>query len=225
MTGPDRRRLFDTWAKSYDAANDTRGTRFPFLGYDDVLEDVVRRAARSPIASLADVGIGTGNLAKRAVALMPGLRVYGLDNSDEMLSRARESVPGAVLLRCDLARDPLPRLEAAVDVSVSTYTLHEFSDSRKLELVQAATAREFCSSGTFIVGDISFEDRAHLEAGRRVFAGTWDGSEHYFCADEFVRTLNDAGLRAYYEQLSPCAGVFVIRREREDRDAHVADRR
>lgn len=45
--GQERREFFDRWAERYDEAV-RKSTGFPFDGYDDVLEAVVRKADVQP---------------------------------------------------------------------------------------------------------------------------------------------------------------------------------
>jgi ubiquinone/menaquinone biosynthesis C-methylase UbiE len=64
MSQTDRTPLFDGWAENYDAT--IAPTRFPFGGYDQVLDKVVRLAEVAPRMQVLDLGIGTGNLAVRS---------------------------------------------------------------------------------------------------------------------------------------------------------------
>ena len=53
---------FDSWAKSYD--RDVREqTRFPFNGYERVLETILKLAEPQAGQAVLDLGTGTGNLA------------------------------------------------------------------------------------------------------------------------------------------------------------------
>jgi hypothetical protein len=38
----------------------------------------------------------------------------------------------------------------------------------------------------------------------------WDEDEHYWAADETISACEQAGLRATYQQVSSCGGVFAI---------------
>ena len=82
VTREHRVDLFDRWSETYDrSVLDESGVHD---GYDDVLETVVRAAGARPGMRVLDLGIGTGNLAWRFVAL--GCAVWGVDFSPAMLA-------------------------------------------------------------------------------------------------------------------------------------------
>ena len=72
--------------------------RFPFQGYERVLDEVVRLGHFSPHLQVLDLGIG--NLAARLVG--EGCAVRGVDFSTQMLMKARAKLPETVLVRADL---------------------------------------------------------------------------------------------------------------------------
>lgn len=62
--------------------------------------------ARVPVADpklVVDVGCGPGNSTELLVRRWPGARVQGVDNSPEMLTRARADLPGVRFIEADLA--------------------------------------------------------------------------------------------------------------------------
>jgi len=65
---PADSRAFDGWAETYDQSVRGRDD-FPFLGYDAALEGAVAAAVPKLPCSVLDLGIGTGNLAKRFAEL------------------------------------------------------------------------------------------------------------------------------------------------------------
>jgi len=90
MNRQDSVHLFDDWAQHYDRSIQADGG-FPFDGYEQVLDEVVRTACAQPGMTVLDLGIGTGNLAARFVRL--GCDVWGIDFSAEMLAKALEKLP------------------------------------------------------------------------------------------------------------------------------------
>ena len=70
--------------------------RFPFQGYERVLDEVVRLGHFSPHLQVLDLGIG--NLAARLVRAMQ----IRYDFSTQMLMKARAKLPETVLVRADL---------------------------------------------------------------------------------------------------------------------------
>ena len=206
MTGQSRIALFDRWSETYDrSVLDERGVH---EGYDDVLETVVRAAGVQPGQRLLDLGIGTGNLAQRFLAL--GCVVWGLDFSPAMLARARAKLPEVTLIQADL-REPWPpegeTPAAPFERIVSTYVLHEFSLEHKVALLRRLFDRCLAPGGRIVVGDITFESaQARTDAG----AEHWDEEEHYWAADETLAACTPAGLRFTYTQVSRCGGVYVF---------------
>jgi hypothetical protein len=82
---------------------------------------------------------------------------------------------------------------------------------RKAVLAGALVRDRLARGGMLVLADISFPDVAAM----REFAGSigdlWE-QEPYWLADEAVAALEDAGLRVDYQQVSPCAGVYAIKR-------------
>ncbi|MBI3943709.1 MAG: class I SAM-dependent methyltransferase [Chloroflexi bacterium] len=93
---------------------------------------VVRRAlGLKAQGEAADLGCGPGYLVFRLAAQAPGLRITGVDLSDEMLAEAetqarRAGVAGRVRFKKgDVQRLPFP--DASLDLVVSTLSLHHWS--------------------------------------------------------------------------------------------------
>ena len=71
--------------------------------------------------TIVDLGCGAGNVTEALKARWPEARITGVDNSPEMLARARERAPGISWLEADVGgwRPDLP-----VDLLFSNATLH-----------------------------------------------------------------------------------------------------
>jgi cyclopropane fatty-acyl-phospholipid synthase-like methyltransferase len=205
MTEQDRVALFERWSETYDrSVLDESGLH---EGYDEVLETVVRLADARPGMRVLDLGIGTGNLAQRFLAL--GCVVCGVDFSPAMLTKARSKLPEVTLVQADL-RDEWPSaLAGPYDRFVSTYVLHEFSLDHKLSLLRYLADRCLTPEGKIVIGDVAFESvQARTDAG----ADHWDEEEHYWAADETQAACTPTGLRFTYTQVSSCGGVYVFTR-------------
>jgi cyclopropane fatty-acyl-phospholipid synthase-like methyltransferase len=208
MIESDRIALFDRWSETYDrGVLDESGVH---EGYGDVLETVVHAAQVRPGMRVLDLGIGTGNLAGRFIAL--GCAVWGVDFSPAMLARARAKLPKVRLVEADLREGwPPPGAPSALDGPfdriVSTYVLHEFSLEHKLALLRQLLDGWLLPEGRIVIGDIAFESaQARTAAG----ADHWDEEEHYWAADETRAACTPTGLRFAYTQVSRCGGVYVF---------------
>ena len=207
MSCDDRSHLFDAWAGHYEwSVRSTSG--FPFDGYEQVLDEIVRLAAVQSHMRVLDLGIGTGNLAKRFVSL--GCTVCGTDFSPKMLAEARVNLPRVRLVEADLLGDWPVLLDRRFDRIVSAYVFHEFDLSTKISLLQRLADDHLTDGGRIIIGDISFPTAQAREEGHQRWLRIWDEQEDYWAADEAITACEKAGLHLRYTQVSSCGGTFVI---------------
>ncbi len=197
---------FDGWAENYDK-NIPESPVFPFDGYEQVLDMVVNRAEAHPGLSVLDLGTGTGNLALRFAEA--GCALWCTDFSEPMLAKARQKLPGAQLFKHDL-RQPWPdALNRRFDRIVSAYVFHHFELPQKVKIVTDLAGNRLSPGGRLVIADLSFPDRATMEAFARSVGDLWE-DEFYWLADESLAALAAAGLHADYVQVSACAGVYTI---------------
>lgn len=210
-TNPDREHLFDRWAAEYDRIVPSFSGRFPFDGYEDVLDALVATAGTTQGMKVLDLGVGTGNLAERFVRR--GCTVWGVDFSVSMLEKAREKLPHAHLLRGDLLGEWPLELPGQFDRIVSAYVLHEFDLTTKMHILRKAAETYLLPEGRLLIADISFPDvRERTAAGLR-WAAEWDKDEHYWAADETLALLEREDFSAVYRQVSFCGGLFSLMRK------------
>jgi putative AdoMet-dependent methyltransferase len=207
MSHSGRRQLFDHWAENYDATVTRSGGEFPFDGYEQVLDTVVRLAGVEPQMRILELGIGTGNLAARLVRR--GCTLWGIDFSPNMLAKAHAQVPQATLLQADLLGDWPPALRQPFDRVVSAYLFHEFDLETKLGLLRRIASQHLSAGGRIVIADVAFPTVAARAAAQQE-AGGWDEDEYYWAADEAMAAMEQAGLQAAYEQVSSCGGVFTV---------------
>ena len=196
---------FDDWASGYDqSVLDEK--RFPFIGYQQALERVVRLAEAQPGMRVLDIGTGTANLA--AMFAARGCEVWGIDFSGAMLERARHKLPQAKFLLADV-RDGWPGgLPPDFERIVSGYTFHHFDLAEKTRILKGLAAH-LASQGRLVIADIAFRDRADMDRCRFMVGGDWD-DEFYWLADETIAALEPAGLKTVFTPVSICAGIFVM---------------
>jgi putative AdoMet-dependent methyltransferase len=199
--------LFDRWADRYDEAVHA-GVGFPFAGYEATLDRVTALAEVGPGSRVLDVGIGTGNLARRFVDL--GCCVWGIDISSKMLALAHAKLPSVRLVLGDIAGEWPSELPDRFDGVVSAYVFHHFDLSAKVAVL-ARLLRDRCGPGRrIVVGDVCVPTETALDDLRRKCGDQMDEEEHYWIADEAIATCKECGIRASYEQVSAFAGVFVF---------------
>ncbi len=196
--------IFERWADRYDQSVQT--DKGIFASYDLVLAEVVRAAEVSAGMRVLELGIGTGNLAQRFVAL--GCEVWGADFSPAMLAIAKTKAPQVTLVQMDLMAAWPAALHQRFDRIVANFVLHEFDLATKISLLQRLAADHLVEHGRIVVGDVAFATAA---ARQRSGAESWDEEEHYWAADETAVACAETSLDMTFQQISWCTGVFVVK--------------
>jgi putative AdoMet-dependent methyltransferase len=206
MSLPNAPSDFDQWAATYDRDVQQDG-RFPFDGYDRILDRIVALAAVQPGQPVLELGTGTGNLTARLAR--QGAAVWGVDFSAEMLARARAKVPTAHLAQADLLAGLPPEFAQPFAAAVSAYVFHEFPIAEKQRLLERLFAHHLAHGARVIIGDIGFPDAAARNQARREAGDAWD-DEYYWLLDETHVMARALGLTLSAEQLSPCGVVLTF---------------
>lgn len=133
-------RAYEQWSASYDDV--------PRNGLFDLDEPVIEEILDGLSPGVAvDAACGTGRLA--SLLLARGHRVVGVDGSVDMISRARDRVPGLAVAVGDLAHLPLP--DDSADVVVCGLALTHVDN---LAPVFADLARVLRPGGDVVVSDV-----------------------------------------------------------------------
>ena len=124
----------------------------------DELQDAVAGASRGiPARRVLDLGTGTGETASRVLALHPDAFLVGVDESDEMLTMARQSLPAArVELRVSRLQDALP--SGPFELVVSALAVHHLESGAKAELFGRVHAL-LSAGGRFVLGDVVIPEK------------------------------------------------------------------
>ena len=156
MAGEDQERIYREQANGYDDAALEIEWQGPSLVFG-LMSGFIR-----PGQTILDIGIGTG-LGSEPF-FQAGLRVVGIDVSEEMLDACRKKGFAACLLRHDLTVVPYPFGDGTFDHAISTGVFHFFPD---LDVVFREVARILPEGGrfAFVTGDRSPEEPAEIVAG------------------------------------------------------------
>ncbi len=125
--------------------------------YDELQDQAVAAIPFAPRRVL-ELGIGTGETARRVLAAHPQARITGLDASPEMVFRARELVEDVQLARME---DPLP--DGPWDLVISVLSVHHLTDDQKHLLFRRVREQ----SRSLVLGDVVKAESqvASLQAG------------------------------------------------------------
>ncbi len=195
---------FEAWAKEYDAAVEQSQSsgEYPFCGYDKVHERVFELVKDKK--TVLDLGVGTARLTKRLYDR--GIKIYGVDFSENMLNAARAKMPSAVLVNADLTRGlPAELSSSHVDAAIALYSIHHLTDARKLELI-GGVRRISEKGGLFVIGDVAFETEADRLDCRARSGEEFDDDEYYCVFEKLAPKIGGAR----FEKISFCAGVITI---------------
>ncbi len=143
---------YRAWSSTYDQPGNGL-----FAVEEPVVHDII---GQLPPGTALDAACGTGRHTEFLAAR--GHRVIGVDNSPDMLQRARDRVPRAEFRQGDLHRLPVP--DGHVDVVVCALALSHVGD---LKPVFAEFARVLRPGGHLVVTDVH-QERVALGSVPRV---------------------------------------------------------
>ena len=119
--------------------------------YVELQDQVAAATAGLDVSRALELGVGTGETARRVRALHPEASWTAIDANEAMLGRARETLPDADL-RLSRLEDPLP--EGPFDLVVSTLVVHHLDGAGKQDLFR----RVFDVGRVFVLGDVVVPD-------------------------------------------------------------------
>ena len=99
---------------------------------------------------ILELGIGTGETARRLLTLHPAAKLSAIDSSQEMVQRAREAFPNADV-RLTRLEDPLP--EGPFDLVVSALAVHHLDGNGKRDLFRRVVD-VLRPNGLFVLADV-----------------------------------------------------------------------
>ena len=122
----------------------------------DEFQDAVAAATTDVEAdAVLELGVGTGETARRVRKLHPNASWTGIDASEPMLMRARDALPDADLRRSRLEA-PLP--EGPFDLVISALAVHHLDSAGKQDLFSRIPTT-LQPEGCFVLGDVVVPER------------------------------------------------------------------
>lgn len=125
--------------------------------YEELQDRVVDATLGMRVRRVLELGVGTGETARRVLAVHPAAVLVGVDGSTEMLSAARAALPSErVDLRPGRLEDPLPT--GGFDLVVSVLAVHHLQPDGKKALFRRIAAA-VSTRGRFVLGDVVVPER------------------------------------------------------------------
>ncbi|WP_338663474.1 class I SAM-dependent methyltransferase [Pararoseomonas sp. SCSIO 73927] len=193
------RSLFDETAPHYD-----RIDRVFSLGTGPgYRRRALREAGLRPGMRVLDVAVGTGLVARQAVAITgdPAL-VTGLDPSEGMLAEARKSLPGVTLVQGRAERIPLP--DGSMDFLSMGYALRHVAD---LGAAFAEYRRVLRPGGTVLLLEIGRPESRLARMVERFYMGAVIPA---LCRIAAPRHRSGELMRYYWETIEACVPAETI---------------
>jgi tRNA (cmo5U34)-methyltransferase len=120
--------------------------------YERLQQAVAQATADMVVASVLDLGTGTGETLAAVLDAHAGAAAVGVDKNDAMLAAARQRLAGAAVeLREAQLTDPLPA--GPFDLTVSALAIHHLDGPDKADLF-ARIGGVLRPGGRFVLGDL-----------------------------------------------------------------------
>lgn len=198
---------FDNQADYYDelVTQQLPGLDF-YQDYQRVLDTTAKFVNQSNYHCVVEIGIGTGNLAKRFDL---SKTIYGVDQSREMLLKAKKKCPH-VLLKLGTYLQ-LPFTDNFSDVVVSSYAFHH-NNYDEQDLAIKEMIRILKPHGRIIITDLMFSNEIEKQVYRNNCSKLEkeDIDDEYFAYLDNLETIfNKYQFTCKKKQLTPLTWIFI----------------
>jgi tRNA (cmo5U34)-methyltransferase len=122
--------------------------------YDELQLATAAAGAGLAVASILELGVGTGETSARLLATYPDAHLVGIDDSEAMLAHARTRFPRADL-RVQRLQDQLP--EGRFDLVFSALAVHHLDAAGKADLFRRVAAF-LRPAGRLVMADVVVPD-------------------------------------------------------------------
>ncbi len=158
--------------------------------YDELQEETIQAVPFSPQRVL-ELGVGTGETARRLLERYPDAELTGLDSQPEMVFKAREL---GIEVRLARMEDPLP--DGPWDLVISVLSVHHLTDEQKRDLFRRVREQ----SRALVMGDVVIAEPQVTPLEEGVDLPSRAGDLVEWCGGEVVWRADDlAVIRAVYE--------------------------
>ncbi len=158
--------------------------------YDELQEETIQAVPFSPQRVL-ELGVGTGETARRLLERYPDAELTGLDSQPEMVFKAREL---GIEVRLARMEDPLP--DGPWDLVISVLSVHHLTDEQKRDLFRRVREQ----SRALVMGDVVIAEPQVTPLEEGVDLPSRAGDLVEWCGGEVVWEADDlAVIRAVYE--------------------------
>ena len=181
--------------------------------YEEMLDEVAKTASlvgkRKP--TILDLGIGTGGLSARCLAIMPHADIYGIDADPDILELARRRLSRKMQGRLELTHGSfLETLFPRCDAIAATLALHHVASVKAKQRLYAKCFLALRSGGIFVTGDCFLAEhsrltqrymenweahmrRAYTTTEVKNFLAAWKKEDTYFPLRKEIQMLNAVG--------------------------------
>jgi tRNA (cmo5U34)-methyltransferase len=136
----------------FDPATYLESMRADIPVFDELQAETARATEGIEARDVLDLGVGTGETARRVLERHRGARLVGIDESEAMLAAAE--LEGD--LRVSRLEDPLP--EGPFDLVVSCLAVHHLDSDGKRDLFRRVAAA-LRPGGRFVLADVVVPER------------------------------------------------------------------
>jgi tRNA (cmo5U34)-methyltransferase len=162
--------------------------------YDELQDETIEAIPFTP-RQVLELGVGTGETARRLRARYPDAELTGLDSQPEMVFKAREL---GIEVRLGRMEDPLP--DGPWDLVISVLSVHHLTDEQKRDLFRRVREQ----SRALVMGDVVIAEPQVTPLEEGVDLPSRADDLVGWCGGEIVWEAGDlAVIRAVYEQKSP----------------------
>ena len=157
--------------------------------YERLQDEVAAATAGVEARRVLELGTGTGETARRVLAVHPAAQLTGIDESPGMLEAARSALdPTRMRLVEGRLQDPLP--DGPWDLVVSCLAVHHLDGEGKADLFRRIAA-VLAPGGRFVLGDVIVPEDP---ADRVTPIDETEGYDLPDRIDDQLRWLADGGL-------------------------------